>query len=584
MAFGSVNVPGAGLNATHQSTGVTGTSTTETVFSNSGIALATPDDTCINPTTGNVYKCTTGGAPAAAKWVYTGCIKGPPGATGATGTRGSTWTVGTAVTGTSTTGTIFSGSGITSALVGDMYLNSSTWNVYKCTTAGAASVAKWAYVCNIRGAAGAAGTNATINGVNALTLKAGVGISLTQSGSTATIKADVGKSIAGQTVTIPSETVTAGTGAEIFNDYRDLGFTDSGKLNCGNIASGKYSHAEGSGAFASGEYSHAEGCCTTASGYESHAEGFSTAANSEASHAEGSGTTAKGGHGAHAEGYCTTANGQGAHAEGSYTTANGLYSHAGGWCTYSAYLAQTAIGMYNTYPSNPDSVNKTTKDLFVIGKGSSDGRANVFRVTNTAIYGTGSYNSTGADYAELFEWADGNPDREDRIGRFVTLDGEKIRLAGPDDDFVLGIISGAPSVVGDVHDDQWQGMYLYDIYGRPLWEDVEVPAETIEEPDPKDPENTVTRVIVPAHTEHRQKINPDYDNSQPYIPRTERPEWGCVGLMGKLVVRDDGACQVNGWATVGEGGIATHSAECTNFRVLARMDETHVRVLILGRR
>ena len=72
------------------------------------------------------------------------------------------------------------------------------------------------------------------------------------------------------------------------------------------------------------------------------------------------------------------------------------------------------------------------------------------------------------------------------------MDGDKLRLAGPEDDFVLGIISGNPSVIGDVHDDQWQGMYLCDIYGRPIWEDVEVPAETAEEPDPEDPEKTIT--------------------------------------------------------------------------------------------
>lgn len=87
--------------------------------------------------------------------------KGDPGVDGATGTRGSRWTTGTAITGTSTTGTVFSGSGITDALVNDMYLNTSTSYVYKCTTAGAASVAKWSYVGSIKGATGANGTNAT---------------------------------------------------------------------------------------------------------------------------------------------------------------------------------------------------------------------------------------------------------------------------------------------------------------------------------------------------------------------------------------------------------------------------------------
>lgn len=30
--------------------------------------------------------------------------------------------------------------------------------------------------------------------------------------------------------------------------------------------------------------------------------------------------------------------------------------------------------------------------------------------------------------------------------------------------------SGAPSVIGDAHDDQWRGIFLADIYGRPVWE------------------------------------------------------------------------------------------------------------------
>ena len=83
--------------------------------------------------------------------------KGATGNAGATGTRGSLWYSGTAITGTSTTGTIFSSSGIASALVNDKYLNTSTGNVYNCTTAGAASVAKWQYIGSIKGVKGDTG-------------------------------------------------------------------------------------------------------------------------------------------------------------------------------------------------------------------------------------------------------------------------------------------------------------------------------------------------------------------------------------------------------------------------------------------
>lgn len=202
----------------------------------------------------------------------------------------------------------------------------------------------------------------------------------------------------------------------------------------------------------------------------------------------------------------------------------------------------------------------------IIGSGTWDqDRSNCFRVTGTGVFAAGTYHSSGADYAELFEWADGNPDGEDRIGRFVTLDGDKMRLARPGDLFVLGVISGFPSVIGDSYDDQWQGMYQCDIYGRPLWEEVEV------------------SVAGEIRVEQRRKLNPDYDPEQTYLPRSKRPEWSCVGLMGKLTVVDDGSCQINGWCAPGTGGIAAHSENRTDFRVIGRIDDTHIRVLALGR-
>ena len=73
---------------------------------------------------------------------------------GAAGAAGGKWYSGTGITGTSTTAQIFSGSGVASAVVGDMYLNTSTSNVYQCTTAGNSSTAKWKYVNNIQGNSG----------------------------------------------------------------------------------------------------------------------------------------------------------------------------------------------------------------------------------------------------------------------------------------------------------------------------------------------------------------------------------------------------------------------------------------------
>ena len=75
-------------------------------------------------------------------------------------------------------------------------------------------------------------------------------------------------------------------------------------------------------------------------------------------------------------------------------------------------------------------------------------------------------------------------------------------------------------------------------------------------------------------------LNPNYDPSKEYVNRADRPEWDTVGMLGKLYVRDDGTCQVNGYATVGENGIATASSDKTNMRVLSRVNENVVRVLL----
>ena len=132
---------------------ITGTSTTATAFSGSGITAAKVGDMYLNTDTMNTYRCTVAGAASAAKWVYVGNIKGATGDTG----EGAVWYTGTKITGTSTTATVFSGSGITVAKIGDMYLNTSTYNTYRCTVAGAASAAKWVYVNNIKGVQGDTG-------------------------------------------------------------------------------------------------------------------------------------------------------------------------------------------------------------------------------------------------------------------------------------------------------------------------------------------------------------------------------------------------------------------------------------------
>ena len=68
---------------------------------------------------------------------------------GSKGTSGesSQWYFGTALTHTS--GTASTATGISSAVLGDMYLNNNTYSVYRCTTKGASGTAQWTYAGNL---------------------------------------------------------------------------------------------------------------------------------------------------------------------------------------------------------------------------------------------------------------------------------------------------------------------------------------------------------------------------------------------------------------------------------------------------
>lgn len=97
-----------------------------------------------------------------------GNVKGPK---GDQGVRGSKWFNTANITGTSTSGTAFPNSGITSAMVGDMALNPTTLNLYICQTAGNAATAKWAFIACIKGPQGAKGDKGDPTTVDAVLSK-----------------------------------------------------------------------------------------------------------------------------------------------------------------------------------------------------------------------------------------------------------------------------------------------------------------------------------------------------------------------------------------------------------------------------
>ena len=366
--------------------------------------------------------------------------------------------------------------------------------------------------------------------------------------------------------------------------YYMTGYFDG--LPQGNATVTENAHAEGYNTQADGNATHVEGYNTRASMFAAHAEGHSSVASNSYAHAEGRGTTSSG-QASHAEGGQTTASANYSHAEGNATTATGWASHAEGAGTIANGNAQHIEGRYNIKDPGSNYIHITG-----IGSGEDEydesgvvtkvNRANAFTINRTTGEGSfaGGVASTGGDYAEYFEWNDGNQEIEDRVGYLVTLEGEKIKKAN-ENDFVLGIVSGTAAVIGDNAEWEWKDRYLHDEFGRVLYEDVEENITEIDERENKETgEIEFEEVVVSTSIVKRPITNPAYNPSQVYVSRKDRPEWDIVGMLGKLYVRDDGTCQVNGYATVGDNGIATASSEKTNMRVLSRVDENVIRVLL----
>jgi hypothetical protein len=119
----------------------------------------------------------------------------------------------------------------------------------------------------------------------------------------------------------------------------------------------------------------------------------------------------------------------------------------------------------------------------------------------------GSWTGGGADYAEYFEWFDGNINNEDRRGYSVSLIENKIKIAEKGEN-IIGVISGNPSIVGDAAWNKWSGKYLRDDFGSYILDE-----------------------------NGDRTLSSNYNEDIEYIPRDKRPEWSIVGLMGKLRIR-----------------------------------------------
>lgn len=158
-----------------------------------------------------------------------------------------------------------------------------------------------------------------------------------------------------------------------------------------------------------------------------------------------------------------------------------------------------------------------------------------------------------ADYAEYFEWNDGNPNNEKRYGYAVSIVNDKIEIGNSN---IIGIVSSHPGVIADTQVFKWKNTFLSDEFGRNIIDTYKVykvnsgqtevyisDNETayIEYPSG----NNVSGVLYNGDLDDKEfikdkkvpRINPDFDINQEYKSREERKEWSPIGLLGKLHVR-----------------------------------------------
>jgi hypothetical protein len=308
---------------------------------------------------------------------------------------------------------------------------------------------------------------------------------------------------------------------------------------------------------------------TLQSGIAAHAQGFNTIANGNYSHAEGQNTSTNGIEGAHIMGK------NGAVKQPKSGVAAYSWSLAGGVNGVAPLTTGIAITLSSNGPT-----------------------------TAPSGYGNATqWNTSGADYAEMCEWADENLLNQDRYGYFVTFTGDADSIDfATSDNTVDGITSAMPGILGDSAWNYWHDTHLTDSLGRRrsglsytqayneyLYSqgystfELNGTHQGLSQSDALNLFQTNFNLDAPTmllleSLEPVQVLllNPNWNPTVQYIPRIERKEWIAVGFLGKLNVYDDGTCIPGQKCSCTIGGRATAG---TSWKVLERIDTNVVRIL-----
>ena len=140
-----------------------------------------------------------------------------------------------------------------------------------------------------------------------------------------------------------------------------------------------------------------------------------------------------------------------------------------------------------------------------------------FNVNSGNAGATNDWEDDQFDFAEMFEWSDGNPDNEDRIGHTVAVDGltGKIKIA-ESGDTVIGVVSGTAAFTANCAGLGWHDKYERDEWGRYIW---------------------VEKTRIDGTKGTQFKVNSAFDATKEYVKREDRKEWDKIGIIGQCYVR-----------------------------------------------
>lgn len=208
-----------------------------------------------------------------------------------------------------------------------------------------------------------------------------------------------------------------------------------------------------------------------------------------------------------------------------------------------------------------------------------------------------SSNVNFSDFAELFPNATG---QAQGYGLLQTLDGYGVKSA-QEGERVIGVVSGTAGILLNDTSFHWQGRYLVDEWGMPIYEEIKDSLYKLESDYIKEYQEKHSKIIIvdeiPEEKEEKkqyklkkdilkshphivktedeipfikvQKQNPDYDIEREQISRKERPdEWTVVGLTGQVYVRLNKDVKVGDSVKAWKDGIGQSSEENTNIIVM----------------